>query len=79
MLTFAKDLGEAFELLFPRFCSSERRDRLIGIWNDLKFKTVKAKLGATNQSALKDLVQIAQLLQFQLGEAYQDDKPGTPS
>ena len=70
----AKTLEEAFQTLYNRFSSSERRDRLLYKWNNLSFKHFHDKPGATRQSALRDLCETASMIQLQLGPSYQDDQ-----
>ncbi len=60
--------------MYSRFNSSERQDRLIKKWNELHFSKFKQKPGATLQIDLIDMCQTAELLQIQLGKAYQDDQ-----
>ena len=61
-------------MLYNRFSSAERRDRLLYKWNNLSFKDFSDKPGATRQSALRDLCETASMIQLQLGPSYQDDQ-----
>eukprot|EP00171_Calliarthron_tuberculosum_P005849 IDg5849t1 len=70
----AKTLEEAFHMLYSRFLSSERRDRLIYEWNNLKFSTFASKPGVTKHSASCDMCIKASIMQLQLGASYQDDQ-----
>ncbi len=74
VLPAARTLEQAFSLMYSRFSSSERQDRLIRQWNNLHFSKSKNKPGATLQTALVEVCPRAELLHIQLGQAYQDDQ-----
>ena len=50
-----RNLDDAFHMLYARFLSLERRDRLIFEWNNLKFETFCKEPGESKHGALKDL------------------------
>ncbi len=70
----ATSLKQAFEMMYNRFSSAERRDRLLEDWKSLNFNRFLMKPNATKQSALRDLCETASLLQLQLSPSYQDDQ-----
>ena len=74
VLPTAQSIDQAFKMLYNRFMSLERRDRLLQKWNKLSYNEFASKPGATNQSALRDLCETASLLQLQLGQSYQDEQ-----
>ena len=70
----AKNLNEAFNMLYARFMSSERRNRLLQKWNNLKFSDFISKPGLSRHIALRELCSLASSIQLQLGPSYQDDQ-----
>ncbi len=70
----APNLSEAFTMLYGRFVSQKRRDRLIQKCNGLYFSDFSAKPGATKHSALRELCNIAASIQSQHRLSYQDDQ-----
>ena len=72
VLKKARSLDEAFKMLYSRFMSNERRDRLLYQWNNLNFADFMKKSIAIKQSALRNLCSTASSIQLQLGASYQD-------
>ncbi len=70
----AKTINEAFNMLYARFMSSERRDRLLQKWNNLKISDFTAKPGVSRHTSLRDMYSLASSVQLQLGTCYQDDQ-----
>ncbi len=72
--TALQEFEEAFGMLYSRFSSQEPRDRLIRQWNNLRYSDFKNKAGTTMQTALTSMCERAEMLQLQLGRAYQDNQ-----
>ena len=72
-LNKAKNLTEAFEMLYRRFMSNERRDRLIRKWTGLKLSNFH-KDEKTRHTSLREMCDMASSIQLQLGPSYQDDQ-----
>ena len=68
------NLNEAFNMLYARFLSSERRDRLLQKWNNLKFCDFISKPGLSRHTALREMRSLASSVQLQLGPSYQNDQ-----
>ena len=60
-------------MLYALFMSSERRDRLLQKWNNLKFSDFISKPGLSRHTALREMCSLASSIQLQLGPSYQDD------
>ncbi len=61
-------------MLYARFISSERRERLLQKWNNLKFSDFPTNPDVSRQKALRDMCSLASSIQLQLGPSYQDDQ-----
>ncbi len=67
-------LSEGFRMLYDRFVSNERRDRLLQKWNNLKFSDFMKTPAMCKHSALQELYLTASYIQAQLVASYQDDQ-----
>ena len=73
-VNFARTLGETFTMLYNRFLSTEVRDRLLDVWDNLNFCRFSTITEAANNSAIRELFETASMLQLQVGSSYQDDQ-----
>ena len=60
-------------MMYTRFMSEERRDRLLRKWSTLKFSDFLTE-NMDRHAALRNQCATASSIQFQLGESYQDDQ-----
>jgi len=74
VLPNARSLDEALSLMYVRFMSEERRDRLLQKWNNLNFSDFMTESG-NRHVGLRRMCSMASSIQQQLGASYQDDQP----
>lgn len=65
----AKSLDQAFEMLYNGFLSSERRDGLLDMYNNLPFENFLEKSRIDKHAALRELSETTPMLQGQFGPA----------
>ncbi len=70
----AKSLDETFYMLYDRFMSNERRDRLLQKWNNFNFNDFMKTPSTARHSGLQDLFSTSSSIQAQLGSSYQNDQ-----
>ena len=73
VLENAKSIDDAFLMMYERFMSEERRDRLLQKWNNLKFIDFENDT-SDRHADLRKLCSTASTIQLQLGTSYQGDQ-----